>query len=41
MNLMNDEYIILDDINGIERNIRHSQIKIINNKLKKNLIIKK
>jgi len=39
MNLLEDEYIILSDINGIERSIRHSQIKIINNKIKKNLNI--
>ena len=39
MNLLEDEYIIMSDINGIERSIRHSQIKIINNKIKKNLNI--
>jgi hypothetical protein len=39
MNLLEDEYITLSDINGIERSIRHSQIKIINNKIKKNLNI--
>ena len=39
MNLLEDEYITLSDINGIERSIKHSQIKIINNKIKKNLNI--
>ena len=39
--LEEDDYIVLNDINGIQRTIEHSQIRIINNKLKKNLNIKK
>ena len=41
MKLLDDDFITLNDINGIERNIIYSQIKIINNKLKKNINIKK
>ena len=41
VNILEDDYIVLDDINGVERTIMHSQIKIINNKLKKNLNINK
>ena len=40
MNSFEEDYIILNDINGNERNIIHSQIKIINNKLKRNVDIK-
>ena len=36
MNLLKKDSIILNDINGIERTIIHSQIKIINHKLAKN-----
>ena len=40
MKLLKDDHITVDDVNGIERNIIYSQIKIINNKLKKNMNIK-
>ena len=38
MNSINEDYIILNDINGEKRYIQHSQIKIINSKIKKNII---
>lgn len=38
INSMNNDYIILNDINGVQRFIKHSQIKIINKKIKKNII---
>ena len=38
MNKINEEYIILNDINEEKKYIPHSQIKIINNKIKKNFI---
>ena len=41
LNLIGEDYLTLKDINGIERTIKYSQIRIINNKLKKNFNLKK
>ena len=38
MNSIKEDYITLNDINGEKRYIKHSQIKIINSKIKKNII---
>ena len=38
INLENEDFISLNDINGVKKYIQHSQIKIINNKIKKNII---
>ena len=35
LNLLEEDYLTLNDINGIERLIKYSQIRIINNKLKR------
>ena len=35
LNFLEEDYLTLNDINGIERLIKYSQIRIINNKLKK------
>ena len=35
LNLSEEDFLTLNDINGIERIIKYSQIRIINNKLKK------
>ena len=37
LNLFEKDYMTLDDIHNCERKIKYSQIKIINNKLKKNI----
>ena len=36
INTSEEDYLTLDDINGNQKLITYSQIKIINNKLKKN-----
>ena len=41
LNILEEDYLILNDINGLERTIKYSQIRIINNKLKKNANLKK
>ena len=41
LNILEEDYLILNDINGVERTIKYSQIRIINNKLKKNANLKK
>lgn len=41
LNILEEDYLILNDINGLERTIKYSQIRIINNKLKKNENLKK
>ena len=40
LNLIEEDYLILNDINGLERTIKYSQIRIINNRLKKNSNLK-
>ena len=41
LNLIEEDYLILNDINGLQRTIKYSQIRIINNRLKKNSNLKK
>ena len=40
LNLIEEDYLILNDINGLQRTIKYSQIRIINNRLKKNSNLK-
>ena len=37
LNLLEEDFLILNDINGLQKKIKYSQIKIKNNKLKKNI----
>jgi hypothetical protein len=37
LNLLDEDFLTLNDINGLQKKIKYSQIKIKNNKLKKNI----
>ena len=40
INLLEEDFLILNDVNNNEKRIKYSQIRIINNKLKKNINLK-